>query len=552
MIRLLFSRSRIVSLLAMAALALSAPPVAYAASPSPVGIWEGGSVDSVTHLFILDDNHYCLTLMAGNLDLLSAGRWEKQGDDYQFTETKTPALLFPMAMRTGPTKTGQRSVLLDGPMFSYAEAPVIGFLKNRTEPLSLRRLFASDKYSWSGSYDIPAATLGGARFIVIGDRADVRRSESVESGPAIPYQLTIYELGSDAAEYRISYNRRQAMPRLDFTANVSADTLTANGIGQLQRSKTRFSTTMIENLRRDCRGREAQEDEEKYLQSRGIKRLLPVETRTVTPASINQEPLFPDNREAEETDISETVTTLEPSSPEVTPKIATQTPAEKPPSAPGIDALEERFTAALKIKSAAKRSIAYDILWKAYINSRYDDEREVAARAAINMSNDLSSIGRYQEAIKQSNDAYAALITSTNPVLRSRASSLLNNQATAWEGFKRPDQQEEVWRRILHDFADDTYPTTIYVRASTSLNMVDRLILRGRKVEAAALLDAFERDYIASGRLAQRPEREFGINCDSEGGQFDYAVPCMASNAPDVAYFKRYVAAYRAKIDSMK
>ena len=545
MIRTPPARSRLIGAATLAALLGSAPSIAQTAPPSPIGVWNSGTVDSVTRLYVLDDHSYCFTLMAGNLDLISTGRWEKLGQFYRFTETKAPAPLFPMAARQSENSSGGRSLLLDGHMMSYADAPVIGFLKNRTDPLSLRRLFSRDNHSWSEGYDVPAAMLDGARYLVIGGRMDAPAEHYANDTASGPYQLYIYELGADATEYRLGYDRRQAMARLDFTADVGAGIMKTDEAGTLQRSTQPMDAKLADNVRRDCIDGMV-EDRHHYLESRGIKQLVPLETRMVAAPAIHEDPVFEKFSVVEATDI------LEPlESTEIPAPLPPET-VDKPAPSPGVDGLEQRFDAILRIKSTEKRVVAYDALWNTAINSHYDDQREVAARAAINLTNDLSSLKKYREAIKVSGDAYAQLIPSSDPVLRSRASSLLNNQATAWEGLKRPDQQEEVWRRIITDFANDSYPTTIYVRASTVLNMVDRLIVRSRKAEAAAMLDEFQRDYIESGRLAQRPEDSFAINCDADGGQFQSAVACMGSKNPDVAYFKKYVAAYRAKISSLK
>ncbi len=545
MIRTPPALSRLISATALAALMGSAPSIAQTALPSPVGIWNSGTVDSVTRLYVLDDHSYCFTLMAGNLDLIATGRWEKQGESYRFTESKTPAPLFPMAARQSEKPSGGRSLLIDGHMMSYADSPVIGFLKNRNDPLLLRRLFARDNHSWSEGYDIPAAMIGDARYLVIGGSMDAPSGDYAKDRAKGRYQLYIYELGADAAEYRVGYDRRQAMERLDFTADVGAETMKTDEVGAFQRAPQPMDAKLADSVRRDCIDgvAEARQD---YLQSRGIKRLVPVETRIVAAPAINEDPVFETTSVVEATDI------LEPlESTQVPAPLARET-LDQPSPSPGVDGLERRFNAITKIESAAKRVVAYDALWKAAINSEYPDQREVAARAAINMSNDLSAIGKYSEAIKVSGDAYAALIPTPDPVLRSRSASLLNNQATAWEGLKKPAEQEAVWQRIITDFAADSYPTTVYVRATTVLNMVDRLIIKDRTAEAVAMLDTFERDYIESGRLATRPEEAFGINCDSEGKQFTFAVPCRGSKRPDLAYFKDYVAAYRKKIASLK
>ena len=545
MVRTSPALSRLIGAAAFAALLGPAPTIAQTAPPSPVGIWNSGTVDSVTRLYVLDDHSYCFTLMAGNLDLIATGRWEKQGETYRFTESKTPAPLFPMAARQSEKPSGGRKLLLDGHMMSYADSPVIGFLKNRNDPLTLRRLFARDNHSWSEGYDIPAAMIGDARYLVIGGRMDAPTGDYADDKASGPYQLYIYELGTDATEYRIGYDRRQAMERLDFTADVGAEIMKTDEVGAFQRSAQPMDAKLAESVRRDCIDgmAEARQD---YLQSRGITRPAPVDTRIVAAPAINEDPVFEQFSVVEATDI------LEPLENTQAPPLLARETLDQPSPSPGVDGLEKRFNAITKIESAAKRVVAYDALWKAAITSDNADQREVAARAAINMSNDLSSIGKYSEAIKVSGDAYAALISAPDPVLRSRAASLLNNQATAWEGLKKPADQEAVWQRIITDFATDTYPTTVYVRATTVLNMVDRLIIKGRNAEAVAMLDTFERDYIESGRLATRPEEAFGINCDSEGEQFTFAVPCRGSKRPDLAYFKDYVAAYRKKIASLK
>ena len=545
MIRTPPALSRLIGAAALAALMGAAPSIAQTTPPSPVGIWNSGTVDSITRLYVLDDHSYCFTLMAGNLDLIATGRWEKQGESYRFTESKTPAPLFPLAARQSEKPSGGRALLLDGHMMSYANQPVIGFLKNRNDPLSLRRLFARDNHSWSEGYDIPAAMIGDARYLVIGGRVDAPSGDDANDRANGSYQLYIYALGVDATEYRVGYDRRQATERLDFTADVGAEIMKTDEVGAFQRSAQPMDTKLADSVRRDCIDgmAEARQD---YLQSRGITRPAPVETRIVAAPVINEDPVFEQFSVVEATDI------LEPlESTETPPPLAPET-IDQPSPSPGVDGLEKRFNAITKIKNAAKRVVAYDALWKATINSEYADQREVAARAAINMSNDLSAIGKYSEAIKVSGDAYTALIPAPDPVLRSRAASLLNNQATAWEELKKPADQEAVWQRIITDFAADTYPTTVYVRATTVLNMVDRLIIKGRNAEAVAMLDTFERDYIESGRLATRPEEAFGINCDSDGKQFTFAVQCRGSKRPDLAYFKDYVAAYRKKIASLK
>lgn len=532
---------------AIALLPLASVPVAAENNPSSamnrlVGYYLSVTADAYAELYVLNDQRFCFRMVGGSLDLMAAGVWEVKDGRAYFTEMKPPNPLFHIIAQKSQIPEGKIQISLFGHALSHANAPVIGFSPTQSGPFKLRRLFPNEKTSWSSRYTLPEMSREGANYVAIGGMKE-GIEEDAGATSINDYHLEIFQIPARMNEVRIGYDRNQAKEPIEFSMPLSPDgKKKIDMLGQFERSETPLTPELERKVKTQC-----VQPIMNAMNARPSSPALnggmqPVELLTVQDLEIVKEPWFR-NDETEE-NVDETSISDEPLAP-LAPPLAQTTAAVS-----DLDSFRARFENIVNSEDSATKLADYDALRREAIANKDNNIREVAGRSAVNMTSLLNEEEQYDRSIAISQEAAAILVKSPDPVLRSRAASLLSNQASAFESKGERDRAKQVNQKITDLFARDTYPSTVYVVASNHLSIIDHLILAGDIKAATRRLDRFEKDFIKAGKLKHPPQDQIGFVCYDGGPK--PAVECMTSESPDADFIQRYVAAYRAKLSSMR
>ena len=190
-----------------------------------VGVYTQGDVDSQAQLFLLDDNTFCFTFMGGSLDLLKAGRWEKNSANatINLLEYRPDAQLYP-AIGKNLDRLGTLKVAInfDGYSLSNARSPVFAVSNTDAQPASFRPLFPRGKSNWAGTYSLPLMLPENAKYFFIGD-VEVDKYEKPLKLRVTQYKIENYDT------VRIGFDELQASPAMNANALLINNVLQMNG-----------------------------------------------------------------------------------------------------------------------------------------------------------------------------------------------------------------------------------------------------------------------------------------------------------------------------------
>lgn len=213
-----------------------------------VGMYNQGHMESMAQLALLDDHTFCYALMAGNLDLIKAGRWKAgnaQGT-IDLEEVRPDSPVHPavgrILDRLGTPKVG---INFDGHSLSQARTPVFAVTRAETPPATFRPLFGKEnsRWSWARTYALPLIAPEEARYFFIGDiEVDIYEKPK-------RLRVTQYEIGSYDA-VRIGFDRIQSEPPLRMNMRLAQGVLWAGD----EKFGTRKPLTpdMVAELREHC------------------------------------------------------------------------------------------------------------------------------------------------------------------------------------------------------------------------------------------------------------------------------------------------------------
>jgi hypothetical protein len=190
-----------------------------------VGMYTQRGMESQAQLFLLDDNTFCYTLIAGSLDLIKAGRWKKITGEatIKLEEVRPNDQIYP-AYGKNLDRLGAPmvSINIDGYTLSNAHSPVFALTSTDTQPSTFRPLFPSERSTWSGTYSLPLMAPDKAKYFFIGD------VEVNKFGKPLQLRMTQYKI-ENFDTIRIGYNEMQANPAMKATASLNNSVLDMGG-----------------------------------------------------------------------------------------------------------------------------------------------------------------------------------------------------------------------------------------------------------------------------------------------------------------------------------
>lgn len=277
-------------------LALMASSLVTAGEKDYAGNYRRGGVDSAEQLVLLEDGTYCYAVMAGSLDLLSAGRWKPAANPaggIELAEVRSSQPVFPAIARHNPDLSRQVVIEFNEYGFSDVNAPVFAVSATDQPPAEFRRLFPGEKHTWSDRYRLPPMDAEQVRYLFVGRMT----GQDEERGPL---SMTVYRLDEGVNQVRIGFDRNQARPLMNMTAHLLDGTLQVGGSRFGEREP--LTPELRAGAQRNCiaPALTGKQDGADFRQGPpDVPMLTPVRTFMADPESLQDDPWFPDSPDTE-------------------------------------------------------------------------------------------------------------------------------------------------------------------------------------------------------------------------------------------------------------
>jgi hypothetical protein len=189
------------------------------------GRYHGGTVDTVENVLILPDHSFCLTIMGGSLDLVTAGRWTAQGDAIVLEEIKrtSPLIAADWEPSDRPQDVGKVVFEFDG-LTLGGLGTLFGTSAGDEMPADMQPVFLSEARDLESPHIVSAPT--GATTFTIAYPLPLLPDRNVYQ--ALRYRLPQVMPGM-GVRLRLSVNEQGARPPFRLTGIVSDGALTLEG-----------------------------------------------------------------------------------------------------------------------------------------------------------------------------------------------------------------------------------------------------------------------------------------------------------------------------------
>jgi hypothetical protein len=175
---------------------------AYATEEVFVGKYSASERESLSELYLLNNNTFCYVFMGGSLDLMLAGTWQKS-DQHKNTiilkETKTNNVIHPAQAQQLNRLDNKISITINGYSLVDVNTAVFGFSKGDTPPTTLRPLLPKNNNTGRANYTFPLLSPSSAKYFYVG-HIDHKNKKIL--------QVTQYAIG-DNDTIRIGFNNSQ-------------------------------------------------------------------------------------------------------------------------------------------------------------------------------------------------------------------------------------------------------------------------------------------------------------------------------------------------------
>ena len=245
---MLFFTSRLCRVLAPLVLLLSIKQAqAVTAAEMPyVGNYTGGTVDTISQVFLLADNTFCAASSGGSLDMLVGGRWQADTGGrggVRLKEVRRDRPAFPAVSDMTPEPKPNVKFAFLGRLLSHARTPVFGISATDAPPATLRPLFATDINTWANRYQLPPMNQANVQNFYVG------QVEFDANDVPVRVKVTQYAL-KDANLVVVGFDKAQGRPMMDLSAVLNEGWLRINH-QDYQKLET-WSDKRIEQVRSSC------------------------------------------------------------------------------------------------------------------------------------------------------------------------------------------------------------------------------------------------------------------------------------------------------------
>ena len=248
-----------------------------------VGKYKKSDHESLSELYILNDNTYCYVFMGGSLDLIRSGTWQKSNK-----HKNAIVLNDKNADSSSHLARGQKfnrldnkiSISINGYSLHGINTPVFTFSKSNTPPSKFRALLPKNNNVGRSSYSFPLISPDDAKYIYLGSIVDSNKNSSQQ------LQVTQYKIGSNDVLQLGFDNQQNILPQTMYAQFIDGK-LKLNGESAGKKSK--LKPQMINEVKEHCIKANDQEEDSEWTT------LKPSNTFYVEQSAIIDKPYFNKN-----------------------------------------------------------------------------------------------------------------------------------------------------------------------------------------------------------------------------------------------------------------
>ena len=211
-----------------------------------VGNYSGGTVDTISQVFLLADNTFCVAFSGGSLDMLVGGRWQtdtRGRGGVRLQEVRQERTAFPALSDSTPGSNPHVKFAFLGRHLSHARAPVFGVSATDAPPATLRPLFVNDTNKWANRYELPPMETADVKNFFVG------QMEFDANDAPVRVKVAQYAL-NEANLVVVGFDKAQGRPMMDLHAELNEGWLRINH-QDFQKLET-WSDKRMEQVRSSC------------------------------------------------------------------------------------------------------------------------------------------------------------------------------------------------------------------------------------------------------------------------------------------------------------
>jgi len=223
-----------------------------------VGKYKKSAHESLSELYILDDNTFCYVFMGGSLDLMRSGTWEKSNKYKNAIILKDKNANTPIHLARGQKFNrldNQISITVNGYTLDGINSPVFAFSNDNTPPSEFRTLLPKNNNVGRASYSFPLLSPADAKYIYLGS------IESSDKNSIKRLQITQYKIGSNDVLQLGFDNQQSQLPQTMYAQFIDGK-LKLNGESTGKKSK--LKPRMIDEVKEYCIKENNQEEDSEW------------------------------------------------------------------------------------------------------------------------------------------------------------------------------------------------------------------------------------------------------------------------------------------------
>lgn len=217
-----------------------------AANPTFAGLYKKKDRESLSELYILEDNTFCYAFMGGSLDLMVAGTWQKnkqQKDSIVLKETKIDKDIHLAQGQQLNRLDNKISITINGYTLRDIDSPVFAVSQDDTLPTKFKPLLPKHNRTGRATYAFSLFSPAEAKYFYLGN-IDTSGSNNMSQ-----LQVTQYEIANNDT-FQIAYDTRKSRLPQTFNAQFVLGKLLING--EPTDSKTELFPAMVKAVKKQC------------------------------------------------------------------------------------------------------------------------------------------------------------------------------------------------------------------------------------------------------------------------------------------------------------
>ncbi len=217
-----------------------------AAKPTFAGLNKTNDIETLSELYILEDNTFCYVFIGGALDLKIAGTWQEnkqQKDSILLKETKTDKNIHLALGQQLNRLDNKVSITVNGYTLKGINSPVFAVSQDDTPPTKFTPLLPEHNNRGRATYAFPLFSPAEIKYFYLGS------IESSATNNESQLQVTQYKIASNDT-FQIAYGTHKSHLPKALNAQFILGKLFING--EATDSKTKLFPAMVKAVQEQC------------------------------------------------------------------------------------------------------------------------------------------------------------------------------------------------------------------------------------------------------------------------------------------------------------